>query len=271
MWDAIAQWVAAAGTMGTVIVLIYQSYERRKASRESQVIEVVLEPLRARLEGGMASILERRANPVIWRFDSGLATNPDPSFGVALPSFLASPVAVPNPDGPLFSVAYKTVRTQHAYRDLINKWEALNKDYRGLLDSGLLPLVRRIDDHLRASCAVPDIMEDRNATRWCSYSQLAEHAFNTHWLSRYSYTLEVQRDRPGAPGIVALWSPGGPNFTDGTTESEVTGLQNAINGLMADAAVQNTIENLKQQAYGLNEQRQGLLERIATIRWSRTD
>jgi hypothetical protein len=271
MWDAIAQWVAAAGTLGTVIVLIYQSYERRKASRESQVIEVVLEPLRARLEGGMASILERRANPVIWRLDSGLATNPDPSFGVALPSFLAPPAAVTNSDGPLFSVAYRAVRVQRPYRDLIDKWEALNKNYRELLEGGLLPLVQRIDGHLRTSCTVPDMMEDRNATRWCSYSQLAEHALNTHWLSRYSYTLEVQSDRPGAPGIVTLWCPGGLNFTHGTTESEVAGLQDAIKSLMADAAVQDTIENLKQQASTLNEQRQGLLERIATIRWSRTD
>jgi hypothetical protein len=271
MWAAIAQWVAAAGTLGTVIVLVYQSHKRRKASRKDQVIDVVLEPLRARLEGGMASILERRANPVIWRLDSGLATNPDPSFGVALPSFLAPPVAVTNSDGPLFSVAYKAVRAKHPYRGLIDKWEALDRDYRELLEDGLLPLVQRIDDHLRTSCAVPDIVEHRNATRWCSYSQLAEHAFNTHWLSRYSYTLEVQRDRPGTPGIVTLWNPGGPNFTDGTTESEVTGLQDAINSLMADAAMQDTIENLKQQACALNEQRQGLLERIATIRWSRTD
>lgn len=271
MGTAIAQWVAAVGTIGTVIVLIFQSYERRKASRESQVIEVVLEPLRARLEGGMASILERRANPVIWRFDSGLATNPDPPAGIALSSFLAPPATVPTSDKPLFSVAYRAVRVQRPYRDLIDKWEALNRDYRELLEGGLLPLVQQIDGHLRASCTVPDMMEDRNAPRWCSYSQLAEHAFNTLWLRRYPYTLEVQRDKPGAPDIAILRSPGGPNFTDGTTESEVAGLQDAIKGLMADAAVQDTIEKLKQEACTLDEQRQRLLKTIAAIRWSHTD
>ncbi len=271
MWAAIAQWVAAVGTIGTVIVLIYQSYELRKASRAAQVIDVVFEPLRAQLEGGMASILERRANPIIWRPDSGLVTNPDPPAGIALSSFLAPTAAVPISDGALFSVAYRTIRVQRPYRDLIDIWEALNRDYRELLDRGLLPLVQQIDRRLRASCTVPDMMEDRNATRWCSYSQLAELAFNTHWLARYSYTLEVRRGKPGAPSVVALWSPGGPNFTDGTTESEVTALRSAIDSWATDAAVQETVKNLKQLACALNEQRERLLERIATIRWSRAD
>ncbi|MHB1610005.1 MAG: hypothetical protein ACYCXX_15535 [Acidiferrobacter thiooxydans] len=265
MWATIAQWVAAAGTFSTVLVLLWQGRVRRQEAHLAQVINIVLEPLRTTLEGRAAVVL-RTTCPLQWS-GKGIEVNPRPGW-FFLPSSPGDLMAsqAPSSDSNLYDVAYGAVKKQRRYRRLIADFEQFDKTYTKFVSCDLVAFTQSIEKLLRAGCMLPDMETNTSAPRCCAYSQLSIYAFSKLWINHYSYQLCVEDDTQ-KPGYAKLWTPGGSYYSQGATRDEAIAIMSQVESLVSDSAIQARVDELKASADGINRAREMLLKTIAQIRW----
>jgi membrane protein implicated in regulation of membrane protease activity len=195
---AFAAIIALAG----VFVPLQLERARRRSVHLENIIAIVLEPIRLKLDGGYARVVSRSAFPLECRYPQGLqvTTQPGPF------SFDSPPVPLSDStseDRSLYDTVYADIKRNH-YPQLLADWERFQADYQILIQTAL-DLAKNLEERLRAGCDLPDLGNDNGGNHGCFYASLALYAFNRVWHDNYPYPLSEQSEIQKGTGQWKLW------------------------------------------------------------------
>lgn len=260
---AVLALAALAGLVG-VLVPLQVERSRRRSFHLDNIIAVVLEPIRQKLERA-AAVVSRIRLPLRWNSQNGLETD------LLLPllsseQMFAQLSGVSPEDATLHNTVYTDVKQNH-YPQLLTKYEHFTTEFQDFVGSDLLTFAKSLEQQLRKGSSLPDLGIDVNGQRGCFYASLALYVFNRAWTKDCSSPLSILPDNRGDSKLSNLSS--GTDYIYGANHDDVTVLNDCVESLIVNPETTERVKTLGSQATALDQKRQDLLREIAGIRVTR--